>query len=304
MSASEERPYVLHMMTTAGNLSPFDVNMAYDAGWNACPPYTNLTLEDVRPLVQDVIFSRGPKGARRTGIFLGGRDAHLAVHMLEAARKAMVPPFEVSVFADPSGAFTTAGAMVACAENALQKVHGTGLSGQRTLVFGGTGPVGSAAAVLAARAGAETIIVSHRDRKTALEMASYCSELYGVSLTGAEGSSNENLCELVDNVDVIFNAATAGVRVLWSHHIVSAGRLKVACDVNAVPPKGIEGIELMDNAEPIPASRSGAVGIGALAVGNLKYKAQHHLLRQMREAEKPLYLGFDAAFEAARQYAA
>lgn len=304
MSASEVRPYVLHMMTTAGNLSPFDVNMAYDAGWNACPPYTNLTLEDVRPLVQDVIFSRGPKGARRTGIFLGGRDAHLAVHMLEAARKAMVPPFEVSVFADPSGAFTTAGAMVACAENALQKVHGTGLSGQRTLVFGGTGPVGSAAAVLAARAGAETIIVSHRDRKTALEMASYCSELYGVSLTGVAGSSNEHLCELVDDVDVIFNAAKAGVRVLWSHHIVAAGRLKVACDVNAVPPKGIEGIELLDNAEPIPASRSGAVGIGALAVGNLKYKAQHHLLGQMREAEKPLYLGFDAAFKAARQYAA
>ena len=27
-----ERPYLLHMLTAAKNLSPFDVNMAYDAG--------------------------------------------------------------------------------------------------------------------------------------------------------------------------------------------------------------------------------------------------------------------------------
>jgi methylene-tetrahydromethanopterin dehydrogenase len=59
----------------------------------------------------------------------------------------------------------------------------------------------------------------------------------------------------------------------------------------------------MDNAEPIKASRSGAVGIGALAVGNIKYKAQNQLLTQMREEKEPQYLGFDAAFEAARQHA-
>jgi methylene-tetrahydromethanopterin dehydrogenase len=291
------------MLTTASNVSPFDVNMAYDAGWNACTPYLNVTLEDVQALVQDAIFSRGPKGVRRTGIFLGGRDAHLAVHMLEAARKAMVPPFEVSVFADPSGAFTTAGAMVACAENAMQKIHATGLAGQRALVFGGTGPVGSAASVLAARAGAETTIVSHLNRETAVRMADYCSDRYGVTLRAADGSSDEKLCELLTDVDLIFNAAKAGVRVLWSHHITRARCLKVACDVNAVPPKGIEGVELMDNAKPIPASHSGAVGIGALAVGNVKYMTQNHLLTRMREAELPQYFGFEAAFEAARQHA-
>ncbi|MGA7980355.1 MAG: NAD(P)-dependent methylenetetrahydromethanopterin dehydrogenase [Chromatiaceae bacterium] len=303
MSTPVERPYLLHMITTAKNLSPFDVNMAYDAGWNACTPYVDVSLDDIQGLVQDAIFSRGPKGVRRTGIFLGGRDAHLAIDMLEAARKAMVPPFEVSVCADPSGAFTTAGAMVACVESALQKTHGTGLSGQRTLVFGGTGPVGSAAAVLAARAGADTLIVSHQGLTAAQQSAAYCSERYGVTLAAADGSSDERCSELMREADVVFNAAKAGIQVLGSHHIAAAGRLKVACDVNAVPPKGIEGVELMDNAEPIRASRSGAVGIGALAVGNVKYKAQNHLLTQMREAETPQYLGFDAAFEAAREYA-
>jgi methylene-tetrahydromethanopterin dehydrogenase len=298
-----ERPYLLHMITAAKNLSPFDVNMAYDAGWTACTPYVDVTLDEVPALVQDAIFSRGPKGVRRTGIFLGGRDAHLAVDMLEAARKAMVPPFEVSVFADPSGAFTTAGAMVACVEGALKRGGVAGLSGRRTLVFGGTGPVGSAAAILAARAGADVAIVSHQGLEAAQRAAEYCSKRYGVAVSAADGSTDERVTDLMRSADVVLNAAKAGVRVLGAHHLSATAKLKVACDVNAVPPEGIEGVGLMDNAAPISVSPSGAVGIGALAVGNVKYKAQNHLLQRMREAETPQYLGFDAAFEAAREYA-
>ena len=80
-----ERPYLLHMLTAVKNLSPFDVNMAYDAGWTACTPYTDVELQEVRDLVQDAIFSRGPKGVKRTGVYIGGRDAHLAMDMMRAA---------------------------------------------------------------------------------------------------------------------------------------------------------------------------------------------------------------------------
>jgi methylene-tetrahydromethanopterin dehydrogenase len=298
-----DRPFLLHMITAAKNLSPFDVNMAYDAGWDACTPYVGVVLGELRGLVQDAIFSRGPKGVKRTGIFLGGRDAHLAMDMLEAAKTAMVPPFEVPVFADPSGAFTTAGAMVACVASALRKGQGAGLSGGlRALIFGGTGPVGSAAAVLAARAGADAVIVSHRDLVAAQDAARICSERYGVTLSAADGSTDERIGALMAEADVVFNAAAAGIQVLSASHIASARRLKVACDVNAVPPAGIEGVGLMDSAAPLAASRSGAVGIGALAVGNVKYRAQHHLLKQMREADSPRYLGFSEAFEAACEY--
>ena len=116
-----EKPFILHLFTPTEQASPFDVNMAYDAGYDAVVPYTNVALDQVAALTQDAIFSRGPKGAKRTGIFIGGRDNGLAADMLDAARKAMVPPFEVSVFADPSGAFTTAAAMVAAVERALEK---------------------------------------------------------------------------------------------------------------------------------------------------------------------------------------
>ena len=299
-----ERPYLLHMLTAAKNLSPFDVNMAYDAGWTACTPYTQVTLAEVTGLVQDAIFSRGPKGVARTGIFLGGRDPHLAIDMLNAARAAMVPPFEVSVFADPSGAFTTAAAMVATVKASLKRAGAVGLAGQRILIFGGTGPVGAATALLCARAGAETSVLSHAGLTRAQEAAALLTERYGVTVSGADGSSAERVTALMAEADAVFNAAAAGVQVLTSAQIAAGARLRVACDVNAVPPAGIEGVGVMDSGVVMAASPSAAVGLGALAVGNIKYKVQQSLLRQMHEAGSPQYLGLDQAFESARQHAA
>ena len=106
-------PRILHMITPLKHMSPFDVNMALDAGFDAAIPYTNVTTEDVAGLVQDAIFSRGPEGVKRTGMFIGGKRAIEALDMMDRAKKAMVPPFEISVFADPAGSFTTAAAMVA-----------------------------------------------------------------------------------------------------------------------------------------------------------------------------------------------
>ena len=70
--------------------------------------------------MQDAIFSRGPDGIKRTAMFIGGKRAIEALDMMDRAKKAMVPPFEISVFADPAGSFTTAAAMVACAKKALR----------------------------------------------------------------------------------------------------------------------------------------------------------------------------------------
>jgi methylene-tetrahydromethanopterin dehydrogenase len=298
-----EKPYLLHMITAAKNLSPFDVNMAYDAGWTACIPYLQVTLEEIAGLVQDAVFSRGPKGVARTGIFLGGRDIHLANDMLDAARLAMVPPFEVSVFADPSGAFTTAAAMVACVESQLRKSGFEGLNGRRILMFGGTGPVGTAAAMLAAKAGANAVVVSHQGFSKAEETAWQVRDAYDIALSGADGSTGDRVESLMVEADAVFNAAAAGVQVLNARQIAAGGQLRVACDVNAVPPEGIEGIGVMDNGVMLAASPSGAVGIGALAVGNVKYQVQQALLRRMHEAGTPQYLGLDAALEAARHYA-
>ena len=52
----------------------------------------------------------------------------------------MVPPFQVSVFADPSGAVTTAAAVVACVEYWVGKINRTDLAGKKVYIFGGTDP--------------------------------------------------------------------------------------------------------------------------------------------------------------------
>jgi methylene-tetrahydromethanopterin dehydrogenase len=62
-----------------------------------------------------------PDAGPDTGIFIAGKDVSLSLDMFDAARKAMVPPFVISVFADPAGSFTTAAAMVAKVEKALEK---------------------------------------------------------------------------------------------------------------------------------------------------------------------------------------
>ena len=53
------------MFSPQVNVSPFDVNMACDAGYDAIIPYTNVTLPDIKSLVQDAIFSRSLSNAKK-----------------------------------------------------------------------------------------------------------------------------------------------------------------------------------------------------------------------------------------------
>ncbi|MDD4882033.1 MAG: methylenetetrahydromethanopterin dehydrogenase [Gallionellaceae bacterium] len=299
-----DKPFLLHFATPGPRVSPFDVNMAYDAGWDAVIPYAGVALAEIAGFTQDAIFSRGPKGARRTGIFIGGRDAVEAADMLDAARAAMVPPFQVSVFADPSGAFTTAAAMVAKAERTLTEHHGRTLSGCRVVVFGGTGPVGMAAAVLAAQAGAEVTIPGHDGLSRARAAADAINARFGVAVGAADGSGESAKGALLADADMVLATARAGVQVIGPTHLAMARTLLVAADINAVPPAGVAGIDVMADGAHLIAASGRALGIGPLAIGNLKYKVQQTLLQAMRNTESPLYLGLQDCLQEARRHVA
>ena len=301
-----DRPYILHMFTPGRQMSPFDINMAADAGYQLVVPYADVGLGQIAGLTQDTIFSRGPKGVARTGMFIGGRDVLLAADMLAAAQAAMVPPFVVSVMADPSGAYTTAAAMVACVEAALLRQAGAGLAGRRVVVLGGTGPVGRIAGVLAARAGALVQLSSRNGLDVADAAAQETAARFGVTLQGCSGGDPAALRQSIANAEVVLACAAAGKQVVSADDLAVARALLVAADVNAVPPSGIAGVGVMDDAVPLAGAGGGssAVGIGALAVGNVKYQTQHRLLLQMRTADKPVALGFDEAFATARAFLA
>jgi methylene-tetrahydromethanopterin dehydrogenase len=275
--------------------------MALDAGWTAAIPYINVELGEVQGLVQDAIFSRSAKSLKRTGIFIGGRDTKEAMDMLKAAQLAMVPPFEVSVFADPSGAFTTAAGMVAAVERELMAKFNTTLEGKVILALGGTGPVGQAAAVIAAQAGAHVRIIG-RQLEKAQRVADLCSNEFGGGSIVVTAGADADKAEFIKTADVVFATGAAGIELLSAELIAYAPLLKVAADVNAVPPAGIAGVDAFANGTLIGGSGSGAVGIGALAIGNVKYQAQNRLLKKMIDSEKPVYLHFEHAFAVARDY--
>ncbi len=293
---------ILHMFDPMPNNSPFDINMALDAGFDVLMPYSNVKLENVHHLTQDIIFSRGPSGAKKTAIFIGGRDIGLAIDMLQACKPAMVPPFEVSVFADPSGAFTTAAALVACVEKVLKKHHGKTLDNCKALVYGGTGPVGIATGVIASLQGANTTLIDHLSVDSANDTAKQYNRLFDAHLKGAAARTDAEKAALIEDADIVFCTAKAGIKVLNSLVLSQAKQLKVAGDVNAVPPPGIEGIGFNDFATHIENATQSekALAVGALAIGNIKYKLQHELLKSLLDTDTPLYLDFRDAFNKAR----
>jgi methylene-tetrahydromethanopterin dehydrogenase len=291
-------PRILHMITPLKHMSPFDVNMALDAGYDDAIPYTNVTIEDVYGLVQDAIFSRSPDGIKRTGMFIGGKRAIEALDMMDRAKKAMVPPFEISVFADPAGSFTTAAAMVACAKKALRDKFKTDLKDKRVVVFGGTGVVAFASAVIATTDGAKAVLVGYDGPERVRRLTMEANARFEVDLGFADGTTEEQKAELARGADVIFTAGPAGRQLLCLGQLKPAKDLMVVADVNAVPPLGVEGVGIKDNGAPIEGTA--AVGIGALAIGDVKYKTETGLFKEMIEAEKPVYLDFRAAYRLAQ----
>lgn len=289
---------ILHMLSPLKHMSPFDVNMALDAGYDSVTPYTGVTLEEVTALVQDAMFSRSPRDAVRTGVFIAGKDAGLALDMLERFRATLLKPFEISAFADPAGSFTTAAAMVACVEKLLKQKKGKTLDKTKILIFGATGVVGYAAGVISALEGADVVLAGYDGPTRVQQKADDIKKRFGVDVRAVDGSTEEKKTEALQGVEVVFCAAAAGVRVLSKETLAAAKSLLVAADVNAVPPAGIEGLELHANGAELTG---GALGVGPLAIGDIKYKTESGLFQRMATSSKAVALDFRDAFVLAKE---
>ena len=150
---------------------------------------------------------------KRTSIFIGGKNAILALDMLEEARHAMVPPFVVSVFADPQ-ARSTAAAMVACVEKTLKTKLDTTLAKRRIAVFGATGVVGFSAAVISAQEGAQVTLVGYDGTKRVKDLAANAKARFDVEIGFADGSSDKLKADAIRDAEIVLCAAAAGVQVL------------------------------------------------------------------------------------------
>jgi len=290
---------ILHMVTPTKHISPFDANMAVDAGYDAVLTYSNVTLDDITGLVQDSIFSRPPKTGVRSAMFFGGKNASLALDMLTKARKALVPPFGMSFFADPAGSFTTAAAMVACVERILKEKHQRRLESLKLAIFGATGVVGYAAAVIAALERSSVTIVGYDGIKRVTDSANEIRTRFNVEVRPADGSDDSKKTAILKENEAVLCAGRAGVQILSKAQLAGATNLLVVADVNAVPPAGIEGLDMQANGDAL--TPNGTVGLGPLAIGNVKYKTEFGLFQKMIAATKPVQLDFRDAFVLARE---
>ncbi len=256
--------------------SVFDRVVAIDAGADEVFSYGGVKAEHVQALVHGAIFTRGPKDLKNTALFIGGSDVAAAEKLLAEALRNMVPSFglRVSVLLDANGANTTAAAAVRAAARHVD------LKTAKALVLAGTGPVGQRAALLLARQGAEVRLGSRQQAKSATTCAAIRAKVPDAKLEPvAAGTPDEVKLALVGQT-VVIAAGAAGILLLPRAVRASCPSLKVAIDLNAVPPLGIEGVEVMDRG----SERDGVIGYGALGVGETKMKLHKAAVARLFES--------------------
>jgi hypothetical protein len=263
---------LLIQLDTSRHPSVFDRVVAYDGGADEVLSYGGVREDEVRDLVHGAIFTRGPKDLPHTAIFIGGTDMAAGERLLAAARQAVFGPMRVSLMLDSNGSNTTAVAAVA----RLRQVVGD-VRDRRAVVTAGTGPVGVRAAGLLARAGADVTITSRRAPDDALLES--LRQRFGGSVRGAAMADASQAAALLEGAELLLNCGPAGVQVVPRHAWAGRRGLCSAADLNAVPPLGIEGIDVTDNA----ALREGTTVFGALGVGGLKMKVHKACIARLFE---------------------
>lgn len=280
------KPKILIQLDSDSHPSVFDAVVATDAGVDRLLQYGGIKPRDVRDLVHGAIFTRAPQELASTAIFIGGSSVKAGEELLAQVTAAFFGPMRVSVLLDANGANTTAAAAV------LATTRHVELRGTTAVILGGTGPVGERAARLLARQGA-SVRVGSRSRERASEVCSrIAGQVSGASLTQVVCGSAQETATAIEGAAIVIAAGAAGVELLSAEARAASKSLRVAIDLNAVPPAGIGGIEATDKAK----EREGADCYGAIGVGGTKMKIHRAAIQRLFTANN-LVLDAEEVFQ-------
>jgi hypothetical protein len=271
-----DKPSILVQLDTDPLPSVFDRVVAVDAGVQHVFSYGGVTPQNVMPLVHGCIFTRGGKDLARTAIFVGGSDVTAGEAVLAEVRKHLIPQYglSVSLMLDSNGSNTTAAAAVRAAGRHID------LSGAKSLILGGTGPVGQRVARLLAKAGGHVRVGSRQKDRAEAVCAVIRQHVPGAKIEAVGVSASSDAPEALDERNVVIAAGAAGVVLLPRKLRAEVLSIRVLIDLNGVPPAGIEGVELNDKG----ADRNGIVRYGALGVGGTKMKVHKLALARLYES--------------------
>jgi hypothetical protein len=263
----------LFLLDTDPFTSVFDTVVAYDGGADRVAGYAGVTPDNVGPLVDGTIFTRGGKDKQNTAIFVGGGDMGKGEALFAAVQKKFFGPFRVSAMLDSNGSNTTAAAGVALLTKAEK------LKGKKAVVLAGTGPVGMRAAAFFGQEGADVTITS-REQARADNAAKAIEQRFGVKVTPVEAVDDAARAKAVKDADIVFAAGAIGVQLLKAADWQDNPNIELLADVNAQPPLGIEGVEATDKAK----DRAGKLAFGALGIGGLKLKLHRGCIGKLFES--------------------
>jgi methylenetetrahydrofolate/methylenetetrahydromethanopterin dehydrogenase (NADP+) len=272
------KPKILLQLDPDVQPSVFDSVVAIDAGAEQLFRHGGMKPDQVRGLVHGAIFTRGPEDLKSTAIFVGGSDVAAGEALFDEVRKTFFGPMRVSAMLDPNGSNTTAAAAILAAANHVS------LAGATALVLGGTGPVGNRAARLLAGQGAAVRVGSRDARKAETVCSAVTARVKNANVKPVATGSADEVRAALDGATIVIAAGAAGIKLLSAEALRACKSLKVAIDLNAVPPLGIESVEVMDKAK----DRNGVVCYGALGVGGTKMKIHKAAIKRLFESNDQL----------------
>jgi methylenetetrahydrofolate/methylenetetrahydromethanopterin dehydrogenase (NADP+) len=270
--------------------SVFDQVVAYDAGADVIMSYGGVTENDVRDLILGCIFTRAPKDLKNTAVWIGGSNMSAGEQLLAMAQDTLFPPFKVSIMLDSNGSNTTAVAAVVRIEQAVGEVRG-----KKAIILAGTGPVGQRAAGLLAKGGAKVTITSRKPEQGDKARRAI-GERFSVEVNALTMADPSTSGDVIGDAEILLNSGPPGVLMVPKAAWNKSSTLKVAVDLNAVPPLGIEGIELNDSG----AERNSAKVYGAFGVGGFKTKLHKACVARLFE-RNDLVLDAETIADFARQ---
>ncbi len=273
------KPAILIQLDGDTHASSFDAVVAIDSGVEHLLQYSNVAVEEVRGLVHGAIFTRGPAELHRTAAFVGGSDLGVGELLLREVTAAFFGPLRVSVMLDANGANTTAAAAVLTLSQHLE------LATSDVLVLAATGSVGQRVVRLLAGHGGAVRVASRSAERAAGVCDKVAARVGEVRLTPVACATESDLAAALQGVTAVVAAGAAGVQLVSESTLRAASSLQVAVDLNAVPPLGIEGIEVTDKDE----RRHGVHAYGAVGVGGLKMKIHKAALRRLFDANDQVF---------------
>jgi hypothetical protein len=267
---------ILIQLDTDPHPSVFDRVVAIDAGVDELFSYGGVKPEQVAGLVHGAIFTRHPRDLKRTALFVGGSDVSAGERLVAEAVKAMIPSFglRVSVLLDANGANTTAAAAVRAAARHFS------LKDTAALVLGGTGPVGQRVSLLLARQGARVRLASRQLPRAASAAEAIKARIPGAIVEPVAITGSADLASAAQGQALIVAAGAAGVVLLPKAARLACPTLKIAIDLNAVPPLGIEGVQVTDRG----VEHDGVICYGAIGVGDTKMKLHRAAVAKLFES--------------------